>query len=176
MTHAKRSGSLALAALLLGAGLACQAPQLTPDQVLALRQAQTRAFETPMDTVFKACMTYLQDNGFQIRQASKESGILTAFKAQNLSGGNRFLGALIVGREAKGGDHFDVTFTFDAVDPANTVVRCNISHGESNLAGAQMSAAAVTDLAQYKSLLDGLSLEVHRRDLARTMRDGNQQP
>lgn len=172
MTPFRTFVPLALAALLLGTGLACQAPQLTPDQVLALRQAQTRSFETSLDTVFKATMTYLQDNGFQIRQASRDSGIITAFKSQNVAGGDRIMSALLLGRDAKGGDHHDVTFTFDAVAPDQTVVRCNITHSESSLGGAHMGATAVTDLDLYKKLLDGLSVEVHRRDMGKALRSG----
>ena len=61
--------------------LACAPPQLTPDQQMALRQAQTRSFEVPYGTVFAATMTYLQDNAYQIRQAVKDAGLISAHKA-----------------------------------------------------------------------------------------------
>ena len=159
----------ALAAALLALTPACEPPQATPDQTMALRQAQTRSFEVPMEIVFKAVTTYLQDNQYQIRQASKDSGIISAYKSQDLSGSAKFWGVFWAGEKAKKGDHYDVTFTFDAVDAANTTVRCNITHGESNHAG-QNDSNAVTDPALYKSIMDGLSVEVQRRYMTTTMR------
>jgi hypothetical protein len=167
--------SWALPVLLLGAGIACQVPQLAPEQVLALRQAQTRSYEMPLDTVFKASMSYLQDNFYQIRQASKENGIISAFKAQDVSGGQKILGSLLAGSAAKKGDAYEVTFTFDAVDAGTTQIRCNITHSENNLGGTQNDVRAMTDLSLYKKLLDGLSVEVHRRNMATDLRQ-NQPP
>jgi hypothetical protein len=164
-------GSCALAGLLLGMGLACQPPQPPhPDQVMALRQAQTRSFEVPLDTTFKAATTYLQDNFYQIRQASKENGLISAYKAQDLSGGAKFWGGFLGGAAAKKGDTYDVTFTFEAMDDCNTRVRCNITHGVSNQGGGMSDVQAVTDPALYKSVLDSLSVEVQRKHLTNTMR------
>lgn len=161
--------SAGAAVVLLAMGTACNGPALTPEQTLALRQAQTRTFEVPMDTAFKATMTYLQDNHYQIKQASKDSGMIYASKAQMVSTGSAFLGALLVGPTAKGGDHYDVTFTFDGTSPASTRVRCNITHGESTLGGTSAGVRAVTDPAMYKSVLEGLTLEVQRMNMARGM-------
>ena len=162
--------SSALAVLLLGLGTACDAPKLSPERVMALRQAQTRAFEVPVATVFKAAMAYLQDNTYQIRQASQENGMINAYKAQDLSTGSQILGALWSGNNAKRGDQYDLTLTFDAVDAGNTTVRCNITHGTSNVGGSQDSTRAVDDPAAYKTVMDGLTLEVQRRHMTTTMR------
>ena len=156
------------AILLLCAG--CSAPQLTPDQVMALRQAQTRSYEVPMDTVFKATMSYLQDNTYQIRQANKDSGLINAYKSKDVSGGEKFWGAFFAGGAAKKGDTYDVTFTFEAIDDSNTKLRCNITHGQSNLAGAQTDVQPVTDPALYKGMLDALTIEVNRKHMTTTMR------
>ncbi|BDU71922.1 hypothetical protein [Mesoterricola silvestris] len=159
-----------LAGALLLAGLGCAAPVLTPDQVMALRQAQTRSFPVSLDITFNATKTYLQDNFYQIRQASRENGMISAFKAQDVSAGKQFWGTVLVGNTAKKGDQFEITLTFEALDQATTQVRCNITHGESNMLGSQAGVAAVTDPAQYKSLLDGLSVEVERQNMIKAMR------
>ena len=143
---------------------------MTPEQTLGLRQAQTRTFDAPLDLVFRVTTAYLQDNFYQIRQASKESGIINATKAQDLSGGAKFMGAMFAGGSAKKGDTFDVTISFEAVDTRTTQIRCNITHGQNNLMGGQMDVQPVTDLDKYKNLLDGLSVEVHRRALAADLR------
>lgn len=157
------------AAILL-LGVACAAPQLTPDQVMALRQAQSRAFEVPVDTVFKSTMTYLQDNHYQIKQASRDSGMINATKATDLGGGAKFLGNLLIGAAAKKGDSYDVTFTFEAIDAGNTKVRCNITHGVNNQAGVMSDVQAVTDPAAYKGILDALATEVQRKHMTDAMR------
>lgn len=158
----------ALPALLLLT--ACGTPELTPDQRMALRQAQTRNYEVPMDTVFRAAVTYLQDNAYQIRQASKDSGLISAFKSKDVSGAEKFWGAFFAGVHAKKGDAYEVTLTFEAIDEANTAARLNITHGTFNLAGANTDVRAVTDPALYKQVLDALSLEVQRRHLTNQMR------
>lgn len=163
-----KSFAFGLAVLLLG--VSCGVPQLTPDQVMALRQAQTRSYEVPMDTVFKATMSYLQDNTYQIRQASKDSGLINAYKSKDVSGGEKFWGAFFAGGAAKKGDTYDVTFTFEAIDDSNTKLRCNITHGQSNLAGAQTDVQPVTDPQLYKGMLDALTIEVNRKHMTTTMR------
>lgn len=150
--------------------LGCSAPELSPDQRMALRQAQTRTYEVPMDTVFRSTVAYLQDNAYQIRQASKDSGLISAFKSKDVSGAEKFWGAFFAGRAAKKGDAYEVTFTLEATDEINTTTRVNITHGAFNLAGANTDVQAVTDPALYKQVLDALSLEVQRRHLTNQMR------
>jgi hypothetical protein len=150
--------------------VACAAPELTPDQKMALRQAQTRSFEVPYNTVFAATMTYLQDNEYQIRQAAKDAGLISAHKAKDLSGAEKFWGAFFAGYQAKKGDSYEVSFTFDQIDDANTKVRVNITHGTFNMAGANTDVQAVTDPTLYKTVMDALSLEVQRKNLTTQMR------
>jgi hypothetical protein len=152
------------------AALGCTGPDASPQQVLALRQAQTKAFEVPMDTAFKAAMAYLQDNGYQIRQASKDSGLISATKAQDGSARERFWGALLAGDAAKRGDVHEVTFTFEAVDEQNTKVRCNLTHGATTVGGTQGHVAPVKDPSLYKTIMDAYSVEVQRRHLTTTLR------
>lgn len=158
-----------LAIPVLLALLACAPPQLTPDQQMALRQAQTREFEAPEDIAFGATLGYLQDNFYQVRQASKDTGFISAFKAKDLSGGEKFWGAFFIGGAAKKGDSYEVTFTFDPVDAAHTKVRVNITHGVYNLAGAATDVQPVTEPMLYKGLLDALTVEVQRRRMTRDM-------
>lgn len=50
-------------------------PKLTG---LALQQIQSRDMEATSDTVFKSVMTVLQDSGFRIMSADKDTGLITA--------------------------------------------------------------------------------------------------
>lgn len=71
--------SLALAA-------ACAAPQDPPRTQLEIRQAQTRAFDTT-DTrlVMKAMLEVLQDEGYGVKNAVVELGLITAIKEVDLA-------------------------------------------------------------------------------------------
>jgi len=167
-----RHTSLSLSLLLLVAGIACAPATLSPEQRMALRQSQTRNFEVPYPSVFQAAITYLQDNEYQIRQAQKDAGLISAFKSKDVSGAEKFWGAFFVGAAAKKGDAYDVTLTMEAMDERNTRVRLNITHGQFNLAGANTDVQPVTDPMLYKSVLDALSLEVQRRNLTDGLRSG----
>ncbi|HWQ10405.1 MAG TPA: hypothetical protein VN436_14895 [Holophaga sp.] len=159
---------LPLATLVLLVG--CQPPELTADQSMALRQAQTRQYPVPYPTAFQAAITYLQDNAYQIRQAAKDAAVISAYKSKDVSGGEKFWGAFWIGRAAKKGDAYDVTFTFDAIDELNTQVRVNITHGVFNLAGQSTDVQPVTDTMLYKGVLDALGLEAQRKHMANQMR------
>ena len=163
-----RTQYFALPCLLLLA--ACTPPEMSPDQRMALRQAQTREYEVPFSTVYQATITYLQDNTYQIRQAAKESGVITAYKVKDVSSGEKFWGAFWVGNAAKKGDAYDVTFTVAQIDEIHTKTRLNITHGTYNLTGRNTDIQPVTDAALYKGVLDALSLEVQRKYLTEQMR------
>jgi len=68
--------AIAVSALLLGAPAAnAKDPELTG---IALQQVQARDFETTASVVFPAAMTVLQDSGFRIQGADKDTGLITA--------------------------------------------------------------------------------------------------
>jgi len=75
-----RQATLVLLALLVGA--CASAPNgagVRPDSPLELRQAQSRSFDTTASrVVLKAALNVLQDQGFVIRHADAELGIVTA--------------------------------------------------------------------------------------------------
>jgi hypothetical protein len=75
-----RHATLVVLALLLGA--CASAPNgagVRPQSPLELRQAQSRTFDTAASrVVLKAALNVLQDQGFVIRQADAELGIVTA--------------------------------------------------------------------------------------------------
>jgi hypothetical protein len=69
-----------LAAILVLMPLAGQVAHAQQTQLsgLALQQVQSRDFEAPLSVVFPAVMTILQDAGFRILSADKETGLITA--------------------------------------------------------------------------------------------------
>lgn len=64
------------AALAAAAPLAVAAKDKQPSG-LELQQLQTKEYENPYDTVFPAVVTVLQDAGYRISGADKQSGLIT---------------------------------------------------------------------------------------------------
>lgn len=60
--------------------IAKKAPQLSP---LALQQMQTRDYEFAKIVSFPAVMTILQDSGYRIQAADKDTGLITATASTN---------------------------------------------------------------------------------------------
>lgn len=100
---------VALALLLPG----CLPPPAPPPTQLEVREYQTRTFDTA-DTalVMKAMLNALQDDGYVVKNAVVELGLITAAKESDLApgrsgagGGNIFggLGSIIIGGTGPGG-------------------------------------------------------------------------
>lgn len=108
---ARSCALLLLGLTALAAG--CMPPPAPPKTQLEVRQFQTRTFETA-DTalVMKAMFNVLQDDGFVVKNAVMELGLITAAKESDLargrsgaSGGGLFggLGGIIIGGGGPGG-------------------------------------------------------------------------
>lgn len=60
---------------LTACGSTVQKPQLTP---LEIKSIQSKTFETPYDTAYKAVISVLQDLGYTIKNTDYGSGVITA--------------------------------------------------------------------------------------------------
>jgi len=105
-----------LAGLLMFSGCATTgAPAKTQ---LEMRQFQTRTFETAdAKAVLKAMVNVLQDDGYMIRDANVELGLLSASKEVDVSsGGDIFFATLFGGANARWAKNslFDVTANVSA--------------------------------------------------------------
>jgi len=96
---------LLLAAAALGAGCTAQ-PKPPPETQLEVREYQTRTFDTP-DTklVLKAMFNVLQDDGYVVKNAVVDLGLITAVKEIDLAPGRSGPSGLGVGGIVLGGGH-----------------------------------------------------------------------
>lgn len=158
----------------------CGSPTLTPEQSLALKQAQTKQFEVPYNTVWAATVGYLQDNYYDIGQANKDGMILTAskIKSKNDPSGE------LLWADIKKGDYISLTISFDTIDDQNTKVRVNanttrdggmvgipVYGGGTVFSKTPKKMTPITDLAVYGAFLANLDREVRRRWMAQQMRN-----
>jgi len=155
----------------------CGGPQLTPEQANGLRQAQTRNLEVPYETVFKGCLGYLQDNYYELAQASKDSYFIhaTKLKSKNTPGMEAFWAGV------KKNDYIGLNITFDAIDDQNTIMRVNITTTRDKgsvgfMYGGLVSSKSTKDVKPvvdpdiYKAFNDGLTREILKRHLSNQMR------
>lgn len=165
----------ALLALFLGAcaSVPDSAGVRPPQSPLELRQAQSRSFETADSRlVLKAALNVLQDQGFVIRHADAELGIVTAvmeWRSRQPNRGLRVLkwvaavptygAALLVpsGRTEFSSIEANVNVTPEA---ARTRVRISLVSRVTGKKGEVLSVRSVEDPLAYQRLLAGLDKAV----------------
>jgi hypothetical protein len=163
-------------ALLLGACATAQQSALPgyAQSPLELRQAQTRSFDVP-DTrlVLKAALAALQDEGFVIREASAELGIVTAVREWQSAKPNGTLkvlkwvaavptygASLLVpsGRNEFSAVEANVNVTQEA---AGTRVRISLVSKVTEKNGNVRSVTPIADALAYQALLARLDKAVY---------------
>lgn len=124
------------------------APAMTQ---LQIRAYQTRSFETK-DTklVMKAVLSVLQDEGFMIREANSDLGVLTATRETDVeSKFDRFLAALGSKGTWDKNSVFDVTINVSPFGE-QTRVRANFQLKTMNNVGGVSKVRAMGDEAYYQ--------------------------
>lgn len=163
--------------LVLLVGACASAPEKNrarvPESPLALRQAQSRAFETAdARVVMKAALNVLQDQGFVIRHADAELGIVTAvleWRSREPNRGLRILkwvalvptygASLLVptGRTEFSAIEANVNVTPEG---PNTRVRLSLVTKVTARDGRVVSVSPVDDAQAYQKLLASLDKAV----------------
>ena len=91
---------------------------------LEIQAIQAKMFETNLDTAFKSVISVLQDLGYIVQTASKDTGLITAQSptSKDTSGGAAFA-ALFGGVRTEG--RTSVTASVEEFNPKQTRVRLN---------------------------------------------------
>lgn len=74
----KKSMTLILAGALVTSAAPAHAKKEPQLSGLALQQIQARDYEVPKEVTFPSVMTILQDSGYRIQEADKDTGLITA--------------------------------------------------------------------------------------------------
>jgi hypothetical protein len=170
-----RHASPVALALLLGAcaSMPDSAGVRVPTAPLELRQAQSRSFETADSRlVLKAALNVLQDEGFVIREANAELGLVTGVMERSRRTTSQALrvlrwvyapgtwGASLLlpaGKTEVSAVEANVNVTSEA---AGTRVRISLVSKVTDKGGAVRSVAPVDDPLAYQRLLAGLDRAV----------------
>jgi hypothetical protein len=177
-----------LVALAFAAG--CLPPPVPPPTQLEVREYQTRTFDTP-DTalVMKAMLNALQDDGYVVRNAVVELGLITAAKESDLAPGRSGatgggllggFGSIIIGGTGPGGvvvgSQQDPTYAKTEVRDftgnvsafgKQTKVRVSFQRKVLDNRGDVVEVEAITDLEFYQTFFSRMdkSLFLQRENL-----------
>lgn len=151
------AGALGLALAITPAD-AKKAPQISG---LELQQIQSRDFEAPKDITFASVMTVLQDAGYRIGSADKDTGLITGMgSTQSKLAYNLFLG---VGRSKKTPV---VSAYIEERGPKMSRVRLNfvMAKVKSSIYGSQpQDEEPITDPTAYQDAFEKISQAVFVR-------------
>jgi len=126
------------------------APTPTPEQVLQLRAIQTRVVAVPSDSVFPLVINVLMDNGYVVRSANAQLGLVAFY--QQWTDATQSDASLTQ----------EGSILFTPAGPGSTQVRVMLTGGwQQEDVGRQVSAMVggvqqSAEAAEYKKVLDTL--------------------
>ncbi len=161
MTNLKKCATTIFILSTLFSLSACQTgPKLSPMQK---RQITTRVLEGTYNNAFGATMTVLQDHEYVIKQATKETGLITAevsrdsgFWAKMASNNN--------GISSNAGTQVEVSATFSKLNPSTTEVRLAIQEKVYNSVGGVTRSKQILEQEVFQTLFNDIKVEVKRRE------------
>ena len=160
MTKLRRGAvSLVLLALAVLSGCAT-----TGMSTMQKRTIETRELAADYKTSFRAVMTVLQDNGYIIKNAQMDAGLITAEKNIEAGAGEQILETLFVGADkAIKGRVYEVSLTLEEWSPELTKARVSLQKVEYDASGRGRSTQNVSDPATLKQLFEQVQVEIERR-------------
>lgn len=135
-------------------------PELSP---LAIQQMQTRDFESDKSIVFSSVMTVLQDSGYRIGSADKETGLITG--TASTSGKTTWMPFVGFGRSKK----TPVVSAFiEEIGPKFTKVRLNfvMTKASSNGFGSNQDEEPIMDQSVYQQAFEKVDQAIFVRSAA----------
>lgn len=127
---------------------------------LELQQMQSREFEVPKDVAFAAVMTVLQDSGYRIGSADRDTGLITGAASTNTK--MTWLPFIGFGKSKKTPV---VSAYIEDRGPAISRVRFNfvMTKNSANQFGGSADEDPITDTAVYTDAFERLNKEVFVR-------------
>lgn len=141
-------------------------PKLSPMQV---RQITTKIFDGDYETVFRATLTVIQDQGYVIKNTDMNSGLILASVDKETSKGSQIFQAAMAGYVANKGKEYEISCMVNKLSEKSTEVRLNIhqvKYGQmSALSGtSKTESKQIYDAKLFNSLFNEIEIEVKRRE------------
>ena len=152
--------TLGLCVTLLGL-TACQPqPKMSPMQK---RQITTRVIDGSYANVFGAVMTTLQDHEYIVKQASKDTGLISAEVSRDSGFWTKFATSNN-GNVSNAGTKVEVSTTLSQISNEATEVRMMIQEKVYNSSGGTTRSKQILDQKVYQNLFNDIKVEVKRRE------------
>ncbi|MEE9168106.1 MAG: hypothetical protein V3U24_11695, partial [Candidatus Neomarinimicrobiota bacterium] len=150
--------------LLIG-GCAVQ-PKLSPMQK---REITTRIIDGGYESVYRAILTVIQDQGYIIKNTDMNTGLINATIDRQVTTGSQVAQAVFLGYVADKGSELDASFMVNTISDLKTEVRLNIQEAQygqtSKWSGSgKQTVKQIYDVEIYNSLFNDIQTEVKRRE------------
>jgi hypothetical protein len=148
---------IALAVTAVSGADAKKKPEITS---LELQQLQSREYDVPKDVAFAATMTVLQDSGYRIGSADRDTGLITGAASTNTH--TTWMPFVGFGKKKKTPV---VSAYIEERGPAVARVRLNfvMTKNSANQFGGQSDEEPITDATVYQGAFERISKEVFVR-------------
>lgn len=129
------------------------------------RQITSRVYDSDYETVYKATLTVLQDQGYIIKNTDMDSGLIVSEIDRETSQGAQFLQA-IFSEVVDKGTLIEVSCMVGKISDSSTELRINIQETKYGAAGKQ-SANRLYDEKTYQQLFNEIRVEIKRIEAIR---------
>jgi hypothetical protein len=136
---------------------------------MQVRELTTKLFESDYETIFRATLTVLQDQGYVIKNTDMPSGLILGVADRKTAFGSQLLSALLVGYVAHKGTDIEASCMLNKISDTSSELRINIqeaSYGQSSAFSgtSKTDTELIRDPKIYKALFDQIGVEILRRE------------
>ena len=140
-------------------------PKLSPMQV---RELTTKLFEGDYETIYRATLTVLQDQGYVIRNTDMASGLILGYADRKTSTGSQVFQAILLGHIPDKGTDIEASCMINKISDEASEVRIIVQEAKYGQASAfsgtsKQDTKILRDPRIYKNLFDQIQLEINRR-------------
>ncbi len=136
------------------------APKLSPMQI---RSMTTKAVEGSYDTVFRATLTVLQDQGYIIKNTDMNSGLIVANVDRESPMGSQILQAAFYGSVYNKGTLIEVSAMINKNSETSSDIRLNIQETTYSQWGGKQNIRQIYEPEVYNNLFNEIVVEAQRR-------------
>lgn len=128
------------------------------------RQITTRVIDGGFDNIFAASITVLQDNEYIIKDAKKDTGLITAEVNRDSDLFSKLLTTSKYGITSNQGTKVELSALVDKISSSNSEIRITIQEITYSNNGGTTSSSQIYDPKVYEKIFDSIKVEVKRRE------------
>lgn len=128
------------------------------------RQITTKQVDGAYETVYRATMTVLQDQGYVVKNTDMAAGLIVANLDRETSKGNQFWQAFWLGGIYNKGTFVEITMTIDRINETLQELRISLAETRYNQYGGKTDIKNIADPKIYDELANQIRVETKRRE------------